>query len=67
MVIGEAPEWESLAYVNDAFQAGLPKAMIILGHSVSEEAGMDYCATWLRSFIKELPVYFIPSGDPFHQ
>lgn len=67
IIIGEAPEWESLAYVNDAYQAGLPKAMIILGHTVSEEAGMDYCATWLRSFIKEVPVHFIPAGDPFHQ
>ena len=67
VVIGEAPEWESLAYVNDAYQAGFPKSMIILGHTVSEEAGMDYCATWLRSFIKEVPVHFIPAGDPFHQ
>lgn len=67
IIIGEAPEWESLAYVNDACQAGLPKAMIILGHTVSEEAGMDYCATWLRTFIPELPVHFIPAGDPFHQ
>ena len=67
VVIGEAPEWESLAYVNDASQAGLPKAMIILGHTVSEEAGMDYCATWMRSFIPEVPVHFIAAGDPFHQ
>jgi len=67
IIIGEAPEWESLAYVNDASQAGLPKAMIILGHTVSEEAGMDYCATWLRTFIHEVPVHFIPAGDPFHQ
>jgi len=67
VVIGEAPEWESLAYVNDASQAGLPKAMIILGHTVSEEAGMEYCATWMRSFIKEVPVHFVAAGDPFHQ
>lgn len=67
VVIGEAPEWESLAYVNDASQAGLPKAMIILGHTVSEEAGMEYCATWMRTFIKEVPVHFIAAGDPFHQ
>ena len=67
VIIGEAPEWESLAYVNDASQAGLPKAMIILGHTVSEEAGMEYCAQWMRSFIKEVPVHFIAAGDPFHQ
>lgn len=67
VIIGEAPEWESLAYVNDAAQAGLSKSMIILGHTVSEEAGMEYCATWMRSFIKEVPVQFIAAGDPFHQ
>jgi putative NIF3 family GTP cyclohydrolase 1 type 2 len=67
VVIGEAPEWESLAYVRDASQAGFPKAMIILGHTVSEEAGMDYCAKWMDTFIDEIPVKFIESGDPFHQ
>jgi putative NIF3 family GTP cyclohydrolase 1 type 2 len=66
VVIGEAPEWESISYVRDAYQEGLPKAMIILGHTVSEEAGMDYCATWMQSFIDKIPVFFISSGDPFH-
>ena len=67
VVIGEAPEWESLSYVRDASQAGFPKAMIILGHTVSEEAGMEYCAQWMDTFIDEIPVQFIESGDPFHQ
>jgi putative NIF3 family GTP cyclohydrolase 1 type 2 len=67
LVIGEAPEWESIAYVRDASQAGLPKSMIILGHAVSEEAGMEYCAEWMQSFVDEVPVVFIDSGDPFHQ
>ena len=67
VVIGEAPEWESLSYVRDASQAGFPKAMIILGHTVSEEAGMEYCAQWMDTFIDEIPVKFIESGDPFHQ
>lgn len=67
VVIGEAPEWESLSYVRDASQAGFPKAMIILGHTVSEEAGMAYCAQWMDAFVDEIPVKFIASGDPFHQ
>jgi len=67
VVIGEAPEWESLAYVRDASQAGFSKGMIILGHTVSEEAGMEYCAQWLGTFIDEIPIKFIESGDPFHQ
>ena len=67
VVIGEAPEWESLSYVRDASQAGFPKSMIILGHTVSEEAGMAYCARWMDTFVDEIPVRFIASEDPFHQ
>jgi putative NIF3 family GTP cyclohydrolase 1 type 2 len=67
VVIGEAPEWESISYVRDASQAGLKKSMIILGHTVSEEAGMEYCAKWIQSFINEVPVFFVESRDPFYQ
>ncbi len=67
IVIGEAREWETIEYVRDASQAGHSKAAIILGHVVSEEAGMEYCAEWLRSFIEEVPIHFIEAGDPFHQ
>jgi len=66
LVIGEAPEWETIEYVRDASQAGLPRSLIILGHSVSEEAGMEYCSEWMRSFLPDLPIFFIPAGDPFH-
>jgi hypothetical protein len=31
----------------------------------TEEAGMDYCASWMRSFIDGIPIRFIPAGDPF--
>lgn len=67
LVIGEAREWETIEYVRDASQAGLSKALIILGHVVSEEAGMDYCADWMRTFVGDIPVHFLPAGDPFHQ
>jgi hypothetical protein len=26
---------------------------------------MENCANWLRGFITEVPVEFIPAGDPF--
>lgn len=67
LVIGEAPEWETIEYVRDASQVELPRSLIILGHSVSEEAGMEYCAQWMRTFIEELPIHFIAAGDPFHR
>lgn len=65
LVIGETREWETVEYVRDAMQQGQKKALIILGHAASEEGGMEYCARWLRSFIKEVPVEFIVAGEPF--
>ena len=65
MIGGEAPEWETVEYVRDAISAGMNKGMIFLGHAISEEAGMEYCAVWLRTFISEVPVEFVPAGEPF--
>lgn len=31
----------------------------------SEEAGMEYCARWLQTFIPEVPIEFLPASDPF--
>ena len=66
LVGGEVPEWESINNVGDAVGAGMNKSMILLGHVNSEEAGMKYCAQWLGEFIKNIPIYFIPAGDPFY-
>jgi len=26
---------------------------------------MDECARWMKTFVTEVPIKFIPSGDPF--
>jgi hypothetical protein len=39
--------------------------LIRLGHVVSEQGGMIYCADWLRSFISEVPIEFVPTKEPF--
>jgi putative NIF3 family GTP cyclohydrolase 1 type 2 len=65
LIVGEAREWETVEYVRDAVNDGKKKALIVLGHNVSEEAGMNYCARWLSGFVSEVPVKFIESGDPF--
>lgn len=65
LVGGEVPEWETITYVRDAVGAGMNKTLILLGHVNSEEAGMKYCANWLSGFIKNIPIHFIPAGDPF--
>lgn len=65
LVAGEAREWETVEYVRDAAAEGRAKALILLGHEVSEESGMEYCARWLRGLFPRIPVTFIPAGEPF--
>jgi putative NIF3 family GTP cyclohydrolase 1 type 2 len=65
LVAGESREWETVEYVRDAVAQGRPKALILLGHVPSEERGMQAAATWLRSFVPEVPVAYVPAGDPF--
>ena len=65
MVAGEASEWETYLYANDATTLGKNKAVIFVGHIKSEEAGMDYCAQWLKGFVKGVPVHFIENEANF--
>jgi putative NIF3 family GTP cyclohydrolase 1 type 2 len=65
LVAGEASEWETVEYVRDAAAQGRNKALILLGHEVSEEPGMEYCAKWLQALFPGVPVEFIPAGTPF--
>lgn len=65
LVAGEAPEWETYMFANDARQQGLKKAVIFMGHIPSEEAGMEYCAEWLAGFVKEVPVKFFANKEVF--
>jgi putative NIF3 family GTP cyclohydrolase 1 type 2 len=65
LLIGETPEWETVEYVADAATEGKRKALVILGHIPSEQAGMEECARWLRTFVSEVPVTFVPAKEPF--
>ena len=65
LVAGEAAEWETVEYARDAAAQGRHKALILLGHEVSEEAGMQYCAQWLKEIFPGMPVEFIKAGEPF--
>jgi putative NIF3 family GTP cyclohydrolase 1 type 2 len=65
LVAGETREWETVEYARDAAAAGQRKALILLGHNVSEEAGMCWAAQWLGTFVSEVPVRFIASGEPY--
>lgn len=65
LAIGETREWEGVEYARDAVTASRNKAMIILGHVASEEVGMKECARWLKTFIPEIPIAYLPGGEPF--
>jgi putative NIF3 family GTP cyclohydrolase 1 type 2 len=65
LVLGETHEWELVEYAQDMVTSGQKKALILLGHVMSEQAGMKYCAEWLKSFITEVPVVFISTPEPY--
>ncbi len=65
LVMGEGLEWETIEYGADAVAEGKRKALVILGHIPSEQAGMDDCARWIKTFVTEVPVEFIPAREPF--
>jgi putative NIF3 family GTP cyclohydrolase 1 type 2 len=65
LICGESREWEGVEYAQDCISAGQKKALIVMGHVVSEQAGMKYCAEWLKTFIKDLPVEFVQAAEPF--
>jgi len=65
VITGEAQQWETYEYIRDAVAQGRNKAVIFLGHIPSEEAGMDYCALWIKTFISDIPVQFVECGPSY--
>jgi putative NIF3 family GTP cyclohydrolase 1 type 2 len=68
VISGEAQEsdgnFDSPAYVLDAVTAGVAKGWIMLGHTISEEAGMLEMAQWIKGFVPEIPVELVKGGEP---
>jgi len=65
IIAGEANEWETYLYTNDATAQEKNKAVIFLGHIKSEEAGMEYCAKWIKGFVSGIPIIFIENKANF--
>ena len=65
VIVGEQREWEGIYYAHDAVTSGEKKGLIAIGHAISEDPGMKMCADWLKTFIPEVPVEWIPAGEPF--
>lgn len=65
LIVGELSEWETAEYIRDARLMGSNMALMILGHAVSEEPGMEYFVDWLQPKLTGVKVTHIKSGDPF--
>ena len=65
VIAGEIREWESSEYARDVVSTGDGKALIVVGRSLSEDAGMKLCAQWLESIVTDAPVRWLPAGDPY--
>ena len=65
LLVGETREWETVEYAADAVSEGHKKALIVIGHIPSEQAGMEECTRWLKEFVKNVPVEFVPAKQPF--
>jgi putative NIF3 family GTP cyclohydrolase 1 type 2 len=65
IVAGEVREWESVEYARDAVAAGRKKGLLLVGRVLSEDPGMNVCATWLGEVVPELKTTWIAAGDPY--
>ena len=69
VISGEQQETDGMLdspeYVLDAVTLGINKGWIMLGHTISEEAGMLEMAEWIKSFVPEVPVRLVEAGEPF--
>ncbi len=57
--------FDNVEYVADAASLGMNKGLIMLGHVVSEQPGMEDFGEWMRTFIKGVPIHFVPADEPF--
>ncbi|MEP6927964.1 MAG: Nif3-like dinuclear metal center hexameric protein [Ginsengibacter sp.] len=65
LIVGEVHEWETAEYIRDARSVGSKTSLIILGHCVSEEPGMEWLVEWLQPKVPGIKITHIASGDPF--
>jgi putative NIF3 family GTP cyclohydrolase 1 type 2 len=65
LMLGETREWETVEYAADAVTEGKRKALIVIGHIPSEQAGMEECTRWLQTFVTGVKIEFVPAKQPF--
>ncbi|MGN6492646.1 MAG: Nif3-like dinuclear metal center hexameric protein [Agriterribacter sp.] len=66
LMVGELQEWETSEYIRDAQYKGERVALLVMGHAVSEEPGMQWLVQWLQPQFPGLKITHIASGSPFN-
>ncbi|WP_018614828.1 Nif3-like dinuclear metal center hexameric protein [Segetibacter koreensis] len=64
-ICGELNEWETSEYIRDMRYMGSKTSLIVLGHIVSEEPGLEWLVKWLQPQIPGIHITHIPSNDAF--
>ncbi|OGV60411.1 MAG: hypothetical protein A2X45_18745 [Lentisphaerae bacterium GWF2_50_93] len=65
LVCGETVEWQTGEYIRDATLQGREISLVILGHVLSEQEGMNYLVEWLRPKVPGLPIHYVEVPDLF--
>jgi putative NIF3 family GTP cyclohydrolase 1 type 2 len=65
LMVGEIQEWETSEYIRDFRLAGKKRSLIVLGHVLSEEPGMEHLVQWLKPQFPDLIITHVPSKNPF--
>jgi putative NIF3 family GTP cyclohydrolase 1 type 2 len=65
VLCGELNEWETSEYIRDLRHAGGKTSLLVLGHIVSEEPGLEWLLQWLQPQLPGTRITHIPSKDAF--
>ncbi|MDE3197893.1 MAG: hypothetical protein KGN84_16210, partial [Acidobacteriota bacterium] len=57
--------FDDAGYVRDAASLGIAKGLVMLGHVVSEQSGMEDLGKWLGTFVHGVPIEYVPAAEPF--
>lgn len=65
LICGELNEWETSEYIRDLRSMGGKTSLLVLGHIVSEEPGLEWLVKWLQPQLPRTKITHIPSTDAF--
>jgi putative NIF3 family GTP cyclohydrolase 1 type 2 len=65
ILVSETREYDSFEYARDMVLSGAKKGAIFISHTSGEDLGMQEMERWLKPFVPEVPIRFIPTTDEF--